>query len=257
MRLDWSQPLGYETEMHQIYHDLVVSRAVQMIGAAQSLKSVTHSGLKGSLREVFVRDLLEPLLPPQYIIGTGQIISAYGQTSGQTDIVVCDRRVLPPLLFDRFQGIFPIETVLATIEVKSRIDATELEMAHKAAAKIACFAHAPPVGKVTHDEKHEIEHVLNFVFAFDTDLALNGKTELERYAELYKDDEPPIRAICVVDRGFWCRADNEWHEYTCSGPNGEVVGMVAALVNACQRVAGTRLQPNIRDYIDTAMRPLP
>ena len=112
--------------MHQIYQDLVCSRAIQTVGAARALKSVSHSGLKGALREVVVRDLLEPLLPPEYIIGSGQIISAYSQASGQTDIVVCDRRVLPPLLFDRVQGVFPIEAVVATIEVKSRLTSTEL-----------------------------------------------------------------------------------------------------------------------------------
>lgn len=72
--------------MHEIYRDLVEARAVQMVGAAKALSSVTHRGFKGNLRELVVRDLLMPLMPPQFVVGTGQIISAWGQTSGQIDI---------------------------------------------------------------------------------------------------------------------------------------------------------------------------
>lgn len=236
--------------MHNIYRDLVCSRAIQMVGAARAMTSVTHNGLKGALREIVVRDLLEPLLPPEYVVGSGQIISAWGQTSGQTDIVVCDRRVLPPLLFDRAQGFFPIEAVIATIEVKTELDAPELQMAHDAAAKVAKFVHAPPVGQYTHTPGHEIEHVLSMVLAFGTDLTVSGKTELERYAEKYRIDEPALRAICVVGRGFWVRANHQWHDKRCSCPEGEVVGLVVGLVNTCQRVAKTRIQPDMRDYID-------
>lgn len=221
-----------------------------MVGAARAIKSVTHNGLKGALREIVVRDLLEPLLPSEYVVGSGQIISAWGQTSGQTDIVICDRRVIPPVLFDRTQGFFPVEAVIATVEVKSKLDSQELQMAHDAAVKIAPFLHAPPIGQKTHNPAHQIEHVLSQVLAFDTDLQPGGKTELERYAERYGADEPALRAICIVGRGFWVRANGEWHDYKCNCPEGEVVGFVAALVNACQRVARTRLQPDMRDYLD-------
>jgi hypothetical protein len=65
--------------MHQSYQDLVVNRAAQMAGAAKALKSINHSGLKGQLREVVVRELLNPVLPPGYIVGQGEIVSAYGE----------------------------------------------------------------------------------------------------------------------------------------------------------------------------------
>lgn len=64
--------------MHQAYQDLIVNRATQMVGAATALKNINHSGLKGQLRELVVRDLLIPVLPPGYIVGQGEIVSAYG-----------------------------------------------------------------------------------------------------------------------------------------------------------------------------------
>lgn len=228
-----------------------------MVGAVRAISSVTHNGLKGKLREIVVRDLLKPLFPSGYIVGTGQIISAWGQTSGQTDIVICDHRVVPPILIDQANGIFPIEAVVATIEVKSKLSASELQMAHYAAAVVTGFVHAPPVGQLMHLPERKIEHVLSFVLAFDTDLTQGGKTELERYAEKYLNDEPALRAICVVDRGFWVRSDKQWHDYNCNCPQGEIVGLVAALVNTCQHVARTRLHPDVRYYIDKPLHPLP
>jgi hypothetical protein len=55
--------------MHQAYQDLIVNRATQMVGAAKALKSINHSGLKGQLRELVVRELLNPVLPPGYMVG--------------------------------------------------------------------------------------------------------------------------------------------------------------------------------------------
>ena len=238
--------------MHPAYRDLVFARAAQAVDAARATQSITNGGLKGSLREIVVRDLLEPLLPPEYVVGSGQIISAWAKTSGQTHIVVCDRRVLPPVLFRHADGVFPIETVIATVEVKSRLDATELKAAHDAAGKIARLSHAPPVGEARHSSGRGIEHVIPFLFAFGTDLSRGGKTELERYEELCRGNAPALRTLCVVERGCWVW-DAAWSDFACAGTYGEVVALAAALVNVCQRVARTRLQPNIRDYLDRDM----
>jgi hypothetical protein len=64
-----------------------------MVGAAKALKSINHRGLKGQLRELVVQELLNPLLPPGYVVGQGEIVSAYGDTSNQIDIVIADRRI--------------------------------------------------------------------------------------------------------------------------------------------------------------------
>ncbi len=86
-------------------------------------------------------------------------------------------------------------------------------------------------------------------------LTLGGKTELARYAENYGTDKPALRALCVVGRGFWVCTGEQWHDNRCNCTEGEVVGLVAALINTCQRVARTRLQPDARDYLDKQMPP--
>jgi hypothetical protein len=160
---------------------------------------------------------------------------------------------LPPILFDGTNGVFPIEAVVATVEVKSTLDANELRTAHNSAKLVSSFAHAPPVGQQMHDAEHHIEHVIPYVLAFDTDLSPTGMSELDRYKKLHTSDEPAIRGLCVVGRGFWTFGGSRWHESQCSCSRGEVVGFVASLVNVCQRVARTRLQPDMLDYIEKTM----
>jgi hypothetical protein len=55
--------------VHKLYRDLVESRAAGMLAAARSVSAVTHSGFKGTLREVVVRDLLGPFCRPPFSRG--------------------------------------------------------------------------------------------------------------------------------------------------------------------------------------------
>lgn len=231
--------------MHQAYQDLIVNRATQMVGAAKALKNINHSGLKGQLRELVVRDLLIPLLPPGYIVGQGEIVSAYGDTSNQIDAVIAHRSILPAMLIDKVSGIFPLEAALMTVEVT--LDAKELRTADASAAKIATFCHAPPVGAVGFPTGHRVEHVVPYLLAFGTDLAPSGKSELERYSEI--SQSPSILGICVVQRGFWFRDSGAWHEWKFPMPYGEVMAFVTAVVNTCQRIASSRFQPDMRAYV--------
>jgi hypothetical protein len=235
--------------MHQAYQDLIVNRATQMAGAAKALKSINHSGLKGQLRELVVRELLNPVLPPGYIVGQGEIVSAYSGTSNQIDVVIADRSILPAMLIDQVSGIFPIEAALMTVEVKSELTARELRVADASAAKVARLQHAPPVGTRGFPAGHRIEHVVPYLLAFDTDLTLGGKSEVERYGEALAGTAPSILGMCVVGRGFWFQDNGTWVEWTFSIPHGEVVAFITAVVNTCRRIALTRFQPDIRQYV--------
>ena len=92
-----------------------------------------HAGLKGQLREILVRELLRPLPPLDFVLATGQVVSAYGDVSDQVDIGACDRRLVPPILFESVSGVLPLEAKLFVVEVKSTLDAGELRRADAAA----------------------------------------------------------------------------------------------------------------------------
>ena len=50
--------------------------------------------------------------------------------------MIYDKRVLPPFIGDKRVGVFPIEAVVATIEVKSYLGKRDLLMAEKAARRL-------------------------------------------------------------------------------------------------------------------------
>ncbi len=97
-----------------------------MIEKSKSIKKLEHNVVKGQLRELFISDVIKPFLPFQFDIGTGIIINQKGEQSKQTDLIIYDKRILPPFIKEQNLGLYPIECVLATIEVKSKLTSKEL-----------------------------------------------------------------------------------------------------------------------------------
>lgn len=101
--------------------------AARMKADFDATAAIPHNQLKGTARErIIVREFLQPLLPPRYGLGTGQVVSLDGESSLQQDIVLYDRNNSPVLAdFEGVSFFFP-ETVLAVVEVKSVLDGHEL-----------------------------------------------------------------------------------------------------------------------------------
>jgi len=94
-----------------------------------------HSLHKGTPREAFIKTFLESHLPSNVAIGTGEIIdsnSRPGQKRNQYDIVIY-KRSYPKLDFGGGISGFLVESVIATIEVKSYLDKAEFTNAAIAA----------------------------------------------------------------------------------------------------------------------------
>ncbi len=217
----------------------LAKRAVQ---DARSINDLLHNGLKGQIRELFVHELLIPAMPRDYVVGSGNILSAYGDISKQIDVVLCDRRILPPILFQSDVGMFPIESALLTIEVKSMLNAHELKSSHDSAQELLAFKHVYP-------EDKPYTNVIPHLFAFDSDLVADGKTEIDRYTELLSGGDPVLRGICVVGRGFWFWNEKNWHRWDWPGDHAEVVAFLTSVINVVQGVAATRFRPDLRNYL--------
>jgi len=88
---------------------------------ADLLTSVTkHEIAADSTRAAFIRGVLEPFLPSSYAIGSGRIIDSTGQSSDLIDIVIY-RRDFPRLNLPGSSDVFLYESVLATIEVRTKL----------------------------------------------------------------------------------------------------------------------------------------
>lgn len=102
------------------------ARMAGLIAESNELNIViAHNGLRGSAREVFIEEFLQPFLPPDIGIGTGEIINHNGKRSKQIDVVLYNKGLIPPFISRNSNiGLFPWECVIVAIEVKSTINAS-------------------------------------------------------------------------------------------------------------------------------------
>lgn len=125
-----------------------------------------HSLHKGTPREAFIKQYLESHLPSNVAIGSGEIIDATsspGQQRNQYDIVIY-RRSYPKLDFGGGISGFLVESVIATIEVKSVL--TQAEFGNAATAARNCKALVPNTVS-SFRTGHVPPGVLNYVVAYD------------------------------------------------------------------------------------------
>lgn len=227
-----------------------IKGAVEEACAASTL---SHQGVKGTVLEILISKLFRPLLPSDVGVGTGQIIEQYGGTmSNQMDIILYDRSILPPALYDDSVGIFPIEAVLYAIEVKTTLTSSDLSRAHDAAAQLYKFRYLPGIQDVGgKDVHHSIERVRSVIFALNSDLSGNDLNEAQRYEKIYapKNDIPHLRAICVAGREYWYDDNEHWIGCPVEMEFDEVLGFIGGVTNTYRNVARSRHYPGLGNYI--------
>jgi hypothetical protein len=236
--------------MNTVYRNLIVGRVQTAVEAAKAVTNVTHTGLKGQLREIVIRDIFRPLLPADVGVATGLIISSDNRQSSEQDVVIFDKRILPPILLEQALGFFPIESVLYAIEVKSKVTAIEMKTSHRSASDVMSFKYqSGDYDEFDKPSDHIVTKVISCVFGFDTDLILGGKDETQRYDEIRGSEDAAIKAICVVGRGYWYWHQGSWKTWERRSEFEEVVGFIAGVMNTYRMVAATRKEPRLGRYL--------
>jgi hypothetical protein len=90
-----------------------------------------HAYEFGTYREAICRDFLKFFIPGRLDIAQGFLINAENKVSSQCDIIVYDSNSTPLIQSESRQRFFPVETVCAVGEVKSRVSKDELRGALK------------------------------------------------------------------------------------------------------------------------------
>lgn len=236
------------------YQTLLRGKISAAISEARAAAVVTHQGVKGTVLEILLNKLFKPLLPADFGVGTGQIIDSFGnEPSNQIDIIIYNKAILPPVLYDENVGIFPIESVLYTIEVKTTLTSKELVKANNSARNInKNFKYLQ--GKLDSDGNlihHPISKPRAVVFALNTNLKVNGMSEAERYKKTYGEDENYISAICVAGREY-CYEDREcWVSSRNTNDYDEILNLLAGITNTYRSVSLSRGYPLLGQYVGT------
>jgi len=137
----------------------------QLLVTSQIPANTGHSLHKGTPREAFIKQFLDSHLSERVATGTGEIIdtnSKPGESRHQMDIVIY-KRDYPKLDFGGNISGFLVESVVATIEVKSTL--TEEEMGNAVRAAKAAKALTRKI-VTSHHAGYQPPSVLNYVVAY-------------------------------------------------------------------------------------------
>lgn len=241
---------------HSIFRNEVISRIENALTRAENIADIGHGGLAGRAREVFVKELLRPVLPPYVELGSGKIADSHGHLSRETDVVVYCAATLPPLVIETGFGVYPAEACIYAIEVKSILTANQFKDAIDKYRDLRDLQYLPSAMSKTYEPVGPSSPpVIPALFAFQTDLAAGGKDELTRYREL--DDEadanPTIPVFCVAGRGYWWFKPNEpaekWIYHLPNDQHEEVLEFIGGVANTVPDQILSKGRPRFGHYI--------
>jgi hypothetical protein len=197
--------------------ELLDAAAAQMWIDFEKIAQLDHPAEKGRGREDALRDFLREYLPERFGVDTGFLVDVHGNVSGQMDIVIFDRASAPVFKMSSTVRVFPVESVAAVIQVKSKLDGRELKKAVEnlrtalALDRVGSQHPYEMLGGVMHasdihvtggdpDFLAESEPILTAIFAFQGTNIGQLASEIRRLdADVAIDRRLPF--ICVLDQG--------------------------------------------------------
>ncbi|MBI2548803.1 hypothetical protein HYW21_05630 [Candidatus Woesearchaeota archaeon] len=156
---------------------------------------ISHSGLKGQNREIFIQNFLTKAFPKKFVIGTGEIIDSKDKKSKQADIVIYDEFL--PIFDYGSTKHFLSGGVLAHIEVKSNLTSGELSKSLGITKSVKSLNRDLDV---TANSGSLPRSIFSCLFAYE---GLSKEKFKEKILDIYKDEkmiDNQIDAVCVLNK---------------------------------------------------------
>lgn len=165
-------------------------------------KNLSHPRHRGDAREDALTNVLRDLLPPIVSIEKGYAIDRNSGSSREQDCMLCNQNALFTLMKTDTISYVPIDCVLASIEIKSKLSKEELKKSILNCISLKSVA-------VPYDKSGKYENIpsmdsipLYAIFAYDTDLSLE---DIRKALEEANTNVPlafQINMIYVLDQGI-------------------------------------------------------
>lgn len=235
----------------------MLRRIALALDEARDAGLLDHRGLEGQAREVFVRGLLKPLMPPNAELGYGKIIDSLGGLSSEVDVVIYSPVTMPPLVYDVGFAAYPVEACPYAIEVKTKLTATEVRDVVGKFRRLRDLKTLPTLVDLQTLQPIGAPCPLPIpaLFAYGSDLSPDGKSELDRYREYdpEADTAPLVSVFCVVGRGYWwfCpdASEKKWVFLPPTETHVEVLEFLAGVANTVPDSIAMRGRPKIGSYL--------
>ncbi len=189
------------------YLNVRFASAVEQFGIElKNTASISHKGNRGTAREQLLRDFFARNMPDRFAVTHGEAVDLSGRTSQQFDLVIYDKISNFPFSSEGVT-ILPAEAVLATVEIKSKLDSKEVRKSVEAAVKLRSLRPfdrslgginvGSNVGRSYQCRYH------HSLFAYQTNLKEDdwGNKELERLTKTHPGTHL-IDCVYVLDRGI-------------------------------------------------------
>ena len=176
---------------------------MELLAKLVKSSSFQHNGTKGSERETAIRNFLEEHFPKSLETATGEVVDPHGNKSPQLDLMIFDKLRNMPLSPGE-NVILPAEALLASFEVKSRLNKEEVRKTMTAAAKLKGlkpFKRPLIAGSRGKRSKGDQCRYFHSIIAFDTDIAKDAwaSREMKRIRETASELSLPVD---IIDRVY-------------------------------------------------------
>jgi hypothetical protein len=106
--------------------DMFISKINYLSRRADAITEMKPEHEKGYFREHFIHEIMEEMLPIHLGVGSGIIVAkSHGEKeerqTSQCDVIIYDKRILPPFIINTKNSIFPFQSVIAIFEIKTGI----------------------------------------------------------------------------------------------------------------------------------------
>lgn len=228
---------GKPKDLVKRYSSAIVEALVSKVRASSPLD---HRLTKGELRELFVTNVLASFLTRQFDVGTGIIINQKEDQSRQTDIVIYDNRILPPFIKEQHVGVYPAESVVGVIEVKSILDKKAILDSENSAKILHDSIYNPSSSFYRDYDKYPkpLCATVSFYGVGPKELAGsgNGKRWLERNVHYNF-------ALCLIGKFSWIRLANKGWVKSANVTNyEETKRFIAVFVDNLRTLSELRLK---------------
>lgn len=172
-----------------------------------------HHGNRGGYREDSLKKFLtNGKLPDIFGIASGEIISQYSQVSKQMDAIIYDKS--KSIIFEASEStkIFPIESILGSIEIKSQLSKTKLIEGLENIKSLKAL-HTPQRLQKNYGGSVSVGYYNNppFGVIFAYSLCGNSLDSLKSNLDEWCQSNPPEvwpNYICILDEGIICFQNN-------------------------------------------------
>lgn len=165
---------------------------------------IPHNPTKGTANEDALKSILKQFIPSRYSVGSGVIIDSFGNNSRQIDLLIYDGHLYSQLFSQGYTALYPVETVIATIEIKTYLDNSKLEDVRKNTEFIRNLRHYTEKIVINQPSSENPLHIIEYptrppsshLFAYRLD-SQNLATWKDRFYNCSKIESTPDTSILL------------------------------------------------------------